>query len=184
MILLRKNMRSFWALLILSLQMYAAVAIASDVGVGIAAMDDMSNNAEPAAVVRVGWSKNLLSRYYYWGRTFGPVTERHHLVTLAGVQEVPSLSFMNVHFGGQFLAQETVLYENAESKAMSNAPSPIRERSYNMGGLVGLGAHTNFGPVLCELYWDSHIFMVGSSAIIFLASARKQTVGLTVGVGF
>lgn len=149
---------------------------------GLSAVDNMGDSAQPAWVAGLGWSESLSSKIYYWGRDFGPVSERQGLVTLAANLAIPELKQISAHYGLVGYAKQTSLYANEESRSLEEAPPPIKEMAYNLGGLLGLGWSPDLGRLKCNLSWDSHIFMVGGGAIIFVASARIQTFSLTFGV--
>src|SRR4051812_42663140 len=74
-------------------------AKAVDVGAGLAAVDDMSDNAQPAATIRFGWTDSLYSQFYYWGRDFGPVSERYYVLTLAAERPAFGSQYLVVHYG-------------------------------------------------------------------------------------
>ena len=104
------------------------------------------------------------------------------MLTLGLSKKFPSLDPVVARFGIVALAQQTSLYQNKESKDRANAPTPVSETNYNGGVVLGVALPYTYGRMKLVLNWDSHIFMVGGSAIIFLASARRQTLALTIGV--
>lgn len=157
-------------------------SLAFDMGTGLAAVDNMGDTAQPAATLRVGWSKDLFTQAYYWGRDFGPVSERQGMLTFGVNKTFPKLGLVTARYGIVALAQRTTLYKNAMSKEHANAPEPVSETNYNAGGLLGVALPYNLGKFKIVLNWDSHIFMVGGGAIIFIASGRRQTLALTAGV--
>ncbi len=55
------------------------------------------------------------------------------------------------------------------------------ENNFNIGGVVGLNLGIPTGKLLFETSWNSHIFPAGIAGI-FLASGRKQTLSVTVGM--
>lgn len=169
-------------LLIFILASFSRDSYAFGIGAGIAAVDDMSDNAQPAALVQFAWTDKTLSQLYYWGRDYGPVSERQGMLTLVTSKTFPGTNLFSVRYGIVVLAQQTSLYENKASRQQPDAPDKISETNYNAGGILGVGLPYSLGRIRMELNWDSHIFMVGSSAIIYLASARRQTLGLTIGV--
>lgn len=172
----------FKILLILLLAGASGNSYAFGVGAGLAAVDDMSDGAQPAAVFQLAWTNTTFTQLYYWGRDFGPVTERQGMLTLGMRKTFPGMSFFAVRYGLVALVQKTSLYDNASSRNRENAPAAETETNYNGGGVLGIGVPYALGPVRMELNWDSHIFMVGGTGFIFLASARRQTLGLTFGV--
>jgi len=161
---------------------FSKYSFAFGIGAGIAAVDDMSDNAQPAALVQFAWTDKTLSQLYYWGRDYGPVSERQSMLTLATRKTFPGTKLFNVRYGVVGLVQQTSLYKNRASREQPDAPEQISETNYNAGAVLGIGIPYSFGRATVEINWDSHIFMVGSSAIIYLASARRQTLGLTFGV--
>ena len=156
-------------------------ALALDLGLGLAAVDNMSDGAEPAATARVGWD-GFYAQFYYWGRDYGPVSERNGLLSLAGETSVGGSKFLVAHYGLDLLDHQVNLYGNHPSRSGTNPPTAVHENDPNVGGILGLALHLNAGPLLCTLSWDSHIFFTGSGFIVFLASARKQSVSLLLGV--
>lgn len=74
----------FFLTALLVLVQVAPEATAAELSVGLAGIDNMSDQVQPAATVRAGWSKSAYSQLYYWGRSYGPVVERNLFLTLAG----------------------------------------------------------------------------------------------------
>ncbi|MCX6117018.1 MAG: hypothetical protein NT027_05730 [Proteobacteria bacterium] len=160
----------------------SSMAFGLELGSGLAAVDNMGDRAQPAAVVRVGWTKELFSQAFYLGQDFGPVSERQAMLTFGANSDIGGLKFLNVRYGAVAFMQKTSIYDNESSKNQPNPPAPIHDTNYNLGGFLGVAAFQEFGRFKLELNWDSHIYTLPNQAIILIPSARRQTMGLTIGV--
>lgn len=155
---------------------------AIELAVGPAGVDGMDDHMQPAASARIGWTPDLYSQVYYWGRDFGPVSERNVVLTFAGSASLRGSKFFVAHYGIAASAHEISLYDNPASRANPDPPPKTQDRDLNLGGVLGLGLRAKTGPLTYTLNWDSHIYLTGSPFIVFLASARKQTVSFMLGV--
>lgn len=142
----------------------------------------MDDRAEPAATVRLGWTERVYSQIYYWGKDFGPVTERNLFVTVAGETPIKGSQYLFVNYGAVASEYRVSLYDNASSRRLPDPPPVEHEREYNLGAVLGLSAQARAGAFRASFHWDSHIFFTGSPFIIFLTSARKQSISLMLGV--
>lgn len=165
-----------------ALILHPPVASAVELGAGLAAVDSMDNRMEPAASARIGWTAGLYSQFYYWGRDFGPVAERNAVLTFAWSASMPAASFVFAHYGFAASEHDFSLYANQASREHADAPDAKHDREFNLGGVLGVEARAKTGPVTYSVNWDSHIFPTGSPFIVYLTSARKQTVSFVLGV--
>ncbi len=177
-------MASFKSRLLVAFFSFASASplYAVGVGMGLAAVDSMSDRAEPAATLQMDFGQSSYSQLYYWGRDYGPVSERNFVASFVFRTPLPEAKFLNLHYGVVASDHTVSLYDNAASKAQVNPPEVEKKSDYNLGGLLGLGVEGKVGVFKASFHWDSQIYLTGSQAIIFLTSARKQTLSLLVGV--
>lgn len=160
----------------------ATRVFAIDFAVGAAGVDGMDDHMQPAVSARIGWAPDLYSQLYYWGRDYGPVSERDVVLTFTASAPVASSKFLVAHYGITASAHDISLYDNPSSRAQPDPPPATHDRDLNLGGMLGMGLRAKTGPLTYAVNWDSHIYLTASPFIVFLASARKQIVSIMLGV--
>lgn len=153
-------------------------AQAHDVGILLAIADDGDDRPRPAAGAHVGVDQNYYARAWFWGQTFGPVTDTKYLVAAGRRINIFGQKGLTAGFGGAGLLEKTeIAYEDEPSENDS-------ESRYNLGVIIGMyydyDLHKNM-KILSS--WESHLFGAGTGTL-FLSTARKQTLGVGLGVSF
>ena len=157
-------------------QLLPGKAQAVDIATGIGAVEEGDDRGQAAAVVHVGFQNQWYSRFYVWGRSFGPVTETNGILSVAKQTGVFGSKSMMASAGVSLMANQTdITYKGypEESSSYTNT---------NIGLLLGL----RYDIITAKKFslsasWDSHIFAAGD-AVILLVTGRKQILGLTAGI--
>lgn len=117
------------------------------------------------------------ARVYYYGRTFGPVTERTIAVSLLQKENVFSSKAWSISYGLAGISESTILNFTEEADQAFNA----NESSENLGVHFGVGWEMQSKSNLSVgAFWDSLLFPAGAAGIL-LATGRKQFLQLVVG---
>lgn len=150
--------------------------MAVDIATGIGAVEEGDDRGQAAALLHLGLANQWYSRFYLWGRSYGPVTETNAIITAAKQTQV---------FGSKSLTASAGISVMANQTAITYKDYPSENSSYtntNFGLLLGL----RYDIVTTKSFnlaasWDSHIFAAGD-AVILLVTGRKQILGLTAGI--
>lgn len=126
-------------------------------------------------VTASGWGCGLL----YWGRDFGPVSERRYQGSF--YKKMAPFAHKQI-FASLGLA---VLNESTEIEYPSSVSSyDTSEEEWNGGGFFGIYYKLTSKPGFsAELHWESALYPAGQAAIL-LVTGRKQNIGLSAGVKF
>lgn len=154
----------------------AKSASATEFGTGLVGVEDGDDRFRPAAVLHFA-TGSFISRVYAYGRDYGPVRERDYILSLGKRFDLPNKSWQ-AHVSAAVMSDTTEVHYSEHSEENS------RFTSTNFG--MAFGLHWIFvdtKAVQLRATWDSHVFPAGA-AIIYLANARKSTLGLTAAVGF
>lgn len=150
---------------------------AADLGTGVVAVEDGDDRFRPAAVLHFAAANGFITRAYAYGRDYGPVRERDFILSLGKRFDLSNKTWQ-AHVSAALMSDTTELRysEHPEDNASFT--------STNVG--MAFGIHWLFidnKALQVRATWDSHVFPAGA-AIIYLANARKSTLGLTVGIPF
>jgi hypothetical protein len=150
---------------------------AADFGTGIVGVEDGDDRLRPAAVLHAASAGGFISRFYLYGRDYGPVVERNYILSLGKRFDLGSKAWQ-ANIGFASMADVTTV------KFPDTPDDDMTYTSTNFG--MSFGLHwTLFELKLMQLKatWDSHVFPAGSG-FIFLANARKSTLGIMGSVSF
>lgn len=177
---MRVHLNRLLATAALSLAFVAALthsACAAEFGTGLVGVEDGDDRFRPAAVLHFATAGGFISRAYVYGRDYGPVRERDYILSLGKRFYLPNKSW-------QAHVSAAVLNDTTEIHYSDNPEDNTRFTSTNFG--MAFGLHWIFletKTLQMRATWDSHVFPAGA-AIIYLANARKSTLGLTAGIAF
>lgn len=150
---------------------------AADIGTGIVAVEDGDDRLRPAAVIHFATAGGFYTRGYAYGRDYGPVRERDYILSMGKRFDLSGKTW-------QGLVGAAVLSDTTELRYNDYPEENTRFTSTNFG--MAFGLHWTFidtKALQVRATWDSHVFPAGA-AIVYLANARKSTLGLTAGIGF
>lgn len=155
----------------------AKSVMAADVGTGLVAVEDGDDRLRPAAVLHFASAGGFISRAYAYGRDYGPVRERNYILSMGKRFDIASKTWQG-HVSAAMMSDTTELHypDNPEDNTSFT--------STNVG--MAFGIHWLFidsKVMQVRATWDSHVFPAGA-AFIYLATARKSTLGLTAGIAF
>lgn len=130
-----------------------------------------------ALVGQVGWQGDYASKLFYASRTFGPVSERTLILSVIKHLAIFKSKILRADIGPVLMNEQfDIKFDQTADKGWNRS-----ENNYNLGGVVGLNLGINSGKFLFETAWNSHLFPAGLAGI-FLASGRKQTLSVTMGM--
>lgn len=155
---------------------YSKECCALDLGTGLTAMEDGDDRLRPAGVVHFA-NGRFISRFYVYGRDYGPIQERNFLLSLSKRFDVGSKSLQGI-VGIAGLSDTTTIH-------FKDHPEDNMSYSSTNGGMA-FGLHWTFLDTKrfqLKATWDAHVFPAGSG-FIFLANARKSGLGLTAATVF
>jgi hypothetical protein len=149
-----------------------------DAFVGAGALIEDDDRARNAAILHLGFPNNWYSRFYLWGRTYGPVTERDGILTISKRTDIFGLKTLHASVGFSAMAERTsITYSDHPSENSTFTAT-------NFGAVFGLHYDLYTGKsVNISASWDSNVFAAGQ-AIIFLVTGRKEILGITAGMMF
>ncbi len=168
--------------------MISKPVFAFDGGLGLAVAEEGDDQFRPAALLHLGWSPFYYSRVFYYGRTFGPITEQTYLASFSRRFGLFKSSGFEGAVGGCFLS-ETITMRSTDdspntSTTVTKASVDEREQNYNVGMTFGVfWIPSGFAPFYLNVGWESHVFLAGSAGL-FLSTGRKQMVSVTTGLKF
>lgn len=156
-------------------------ADAAEIFTGVSAVDQGDDIFRPGILIEGHLGKNLIFGSYYVKRTFGPVTES--LTSLYGGLEKDLFKALPItaRIGLSFLKESTQIDHSDLSDAEDN---------FSLGALLGASYKIDFSGFILHAAWDSHLYPVGlngsfpegASAMILMATGRKHTLSLQIGV--
>lgn len=159
----------------------ASPVFAVEAAAGFAAVEEGDDQTRPAASLHMGWDGFYASRLYVWGRSYGPVTERTIILSSFRRFGLFGSKAISGSIGGAFLNEYTKVEYGDQS---IDADFKAEEHNYNLGAQFGLSATlVNSGALHMSMNWDSHVFLAGAGGL-FLASGRKQALGVLLGINF
>lgn len=151
---------------------FSQTVLAIEVGSGLEAIEDGDDRMRPAALLHVGTTGGLVSRFYLYGRNYGPVQERNYLLSVDKRFDIGGKNWQGLIGIAGLCDTTTLKYDDHPEDNMSFS-------STNVG--MAFGLHWNIWELKkfqLKATWDAHIFPAGSG-FIFLANARKSGLGLT-----
>lgn len=162
--------------LMLTISVASPEAHALEVATGIGGVEEGDDRGQSAAILHLGLSSQWYSRFYIWGRSYGPVTETNGILAFAKQTEIFGSKSLTASAGFSLMANQTsISYKDypQENSSFTNT---------NIGLLLGL----RYNIVATKSFsltasWDSHLFAAGD-AVLLLVTGRKQILGLTAGV--
>lgn len=141
---------------------------------GVEETDDI---LKPSVGFEVSAKSGLSSALTYWGRDFGPVSERRYLLTVFYKFQPLKSKLIRASLGGSVLNEITSINYDSPYDHLS-----VEDVEYNLGGLFGVYFRFFEGAsYLFEGHWESSIFPAGQAGML-LVTGRKQTIGLSFGV--
>ena len=152
-------------------------AIAGDVGIGIAVMEEGDDRQ------RGGWSLYaetpwFFAQGFFFKRSFGPITEDTALVAPSQQVGIPMLRELSLVFGGAALRERTQI----DYKAQKDQSFNTVETRYNFGLWTGLRYLFRTSRKLTITgSWETALFPAGIVPGLFLATGRKQLITLAIG---
>jgi hypothetical protein len=146
-------------------------------GALVAAGDD---RLEPAATVHIGWSPFEATDVYYWGRLYGPVKQENGMITLVRKWGLFKSNVMTAHFGIALLDERTTIHYDDPLYASYNQQQNALNGGVDFGVVFAIPPHA--GPVAFAMGWDSHVFPAGAEGMLLLATGRKETFSVTMGI--
>lgn len=149
---------------------------AIDIATGIGAIEEGDDRGRAAAVLHLGFQNQWYSRFYVWGRSYGPVTETDAILSFAKQTGVFGSKSFTASAGVSLMANQTsITYKDYPDESTSYTNT-------NVGLLLGLKYDIVTGKRFSlAASWDSHLFAAGD-AIILLVTGRKQILGITAGI--
>jgi len=144
---------------------------------GLGALEEGDDRPRSSIVAQVGWNKIYVGRLYFAQRKMGPVTDQ--TIILAGIRRwtMFKVPYLRADVGPVIMNESFQIDFASEGDQAFNR----NEDNFNIGALVGLTFNLPSNRLLFEFSWNSHLFPAGIAGL-FLASGRKQTLSLTLGV--
>lgn len=155
----------------------SSVAVAGELALGLAGIDEGDDRYRPAAAFQLGIGDHFVGRLYSYGRKLGPYTER----TFVSGLNYRFLAFGKNTWGtvgGSTLLEETRYEPKEESELKGRS-----KRQYNVGTTFGLSYRVPIRKFYLAFNWDAHLYLAGSAGI-FLSTGRKHMLGMTTGVAW
>lgn len=154
-------------------------ARAFDLGAGIAAAEEGDGRFRPATTLAYSPNQAYDGKFFYYGRTFGPVSESTGLLTVNQRAYPFGNPAIAIDLGIAILNETTKVVFNDEAYKDQS----ISESRWN-GGLF-TGFYWRIGtksPFFVDFGWEAGIFPAGASGGLFLATGRKQFFSAQVGI--
>lgn len=147
----------------------------ADIATGASVIEEGDDRPRIGGLVHIGFGDGYRGRLHVYGRDIGPVQQRTFLVS--GVRHfTPFKSPMLKAAVGAALMNERITIDYASDSSLSTS-----ENNFNLGGVFGLSLQVPKGPLYFSMDWDAHVFPAGAAGI-FLATGRKQTISIAMGV--
>jgi hypothetical protein len=162
---------------------WAHEAFGLDLGLGLAAIDEMDDRLKPAAVVRAVWTPEFFTDFTFYGQDFAPVSTRTAIITAGAQIKVGKSEHFLLRAGVSLMDEYISTYDDAKSRGDPHAPKPKSENDYNAGFLLGLECKVfTSGPVYLAFDWDAHLFGAGLEGTLFFDFGRKEIFSAVAGV--
>ena len=159
--------------------MLASASQAFELGLGIGFLESGDDRWQPAGRLEFIADKGIRGDLTAHQMIFGPITQTTVIVSGGKEFKVFWPEHLRASVGGVYLQEITEL----EFGAGVDPAMDRHEVQHNLGAQFGLHLRNNFkGPVTFGFSWQSHVFLAGPAAGLFLATGRKQV--LTFSGGF
>lgn len=159
-----------------------APARAFELAAGLAAVEEGDDRLRPAAVLHLGINPQYAGRAYYYGRTYGPVTEATAVVAAVRRWGLFKSNTLTASCGLALMDEKTTLkFDDAADAAVHDKV----DDQYNAGlafGIAWTPLAAAKGPFYVSASWDSALFAAGLDGMILLSTGRKETLSLIMGV--
>jgi hypothetical protein len=153
-------------------------AFAFELGLGMSAIEEGDDRLRPGILLHASAWDQYSSRLIYYGRKFGPVTERTLIISAYRHLDIFRMLNNRFLYGGlglAFMNEQTVI-DLPGDKDSENNP--------NLGFTFGLHGDIPIkGPIFIRASMESHMFLAGLAGVL-LANGRKNVVSITSGVKF
>lgn len=169
--------RDIFLLVLLVLIGASKSLIAADLGSGLVAIEDGDDRMRPAALLHLGTNAGFVSRFYVYGRDYGPVEERNFLLSLDKRFDLAGKTWQGIVGLAALYDMTTIEYDDHPEDNMNYSSS-------NFGAAFGI--HWTFLEAKrfrMQATWDGHVFPAGTG-FLFLANARKSAIGITASTVF
>ncbi len=147
----------------------------ADIASGVSIIEEGDDRPKVGGLLHVGISEAYRARLHFYGRDIGPVKERTFL--LSGIRHMTPFKSPNFRVA----LGAAVMNERITINYPTDSAANISEDNVNIGGVFGLGWLISKGPLYFSVDWDAHVFPAGAAGI-FLATGRKQTISMAMGV--
>lgn len=140
---------------------------------GIASIDQGDDVYRPGALIEAGINPENYIGLFTYGRTFGDVHEVAYTLHYGWTLDIfGSMPFFG-RIGPSLLDEITTI----KNQSISDT-----EHNYNIGAFLGIGYRYQFDQFILQANWDSHLYPAGLNGFLLMATGRKQTIGLLIGV--
>ena len=162
--------RRGWGVLLVAVLMITFETSASGVhvAVGLGAVEEGDDRPHP--VISLGLSLDpLVAKFHAYGRDFGAVEERTKILSIGKYFPLAMSKAFRGVVGLVAMQEETTI----------TGVGGFSEGRYNFGVLLGVG-YVFGSRFQVSLDWDAHLFLAGTAGL-FLATGRKEVIGLNLG---
>jgi len=171
--------RCFFCGIVLIAGFFSGSAQAFELGMGFSAIEEGDDRFRPGILLDMSHGETWRGRIFYYGRKYGPITERVVLVSAYRYLDVMKMfnnSFLRASVGGVVMNERTELDFREDEDEVEN--------NFNMGVVIGVHTYTRIGEsFFIQGSMDSHIFLAGEGGLL-MANGRKQMISLASGVVF
>jgi hypothetical protein len=159
--------------------LFPSISFGIELSGGLSAAEEGDDRYRPALEIGLSPTPAWDFRGFYYGRSFGPITESTGIVAANKRFNPFNSTMLAAEIGLAILNESTaVVY-----KAPEDSPMNISESRWNVGVFTGLYlTFFSAGPLFANASWESAIVPAGVSGGIFLANGRKQFFGAQLGV--
>ena len=151
---------------------------ALELGLGLSAIEEGDDRLRPGVMLHTGY-KRWMGRFFYYGRKFGPVTERTYLLSATrkfDLYRMFGINFLRAGIGA------AIMDESIEISFAGDSKNSDSEHNFNLGFNFGIYGNIPIpGPVFVRLSMETHLFLAGQAGIL-LANGRKQMITLASGI--
>ncbi len=152
---------------------------AFELGLGFSAIEEGDDRFRPGILVDMSSGEVWRSRAYYYGRKYGPITERTMLISVyryLDIMRVFNTNFLRASVGGVVMNERTELDFKEDEDEVEN--------NFNLGATIGVHTYIKIGDsFFVQGSVESHLFLAGLGGIL-LANGRKQMISLASGAVF
>lgn len=134
----------------------------------------------PAAAVHLGINEANAGKIFYYGREQGPVREETTIVSGLHRFSLFGSKSVSAAVGAAIMDEKIALkFPDPADADMNNS-----EDNWNVGMAFGVSwsLPPAAGPLYFSVSWDSHLFPAGLNGLLFLATGRKETVSILMGL--